>query len=171
MVIGDLRGSEARGVFVARPTDSFVLSQPSRGLPPRISVPIFVVIAALFLGTMAYLLAEGFGVTGSVFGKAAKPGEAAAARMQEQQQGSQANVEGGPPAAVVEQLRSLRERISAHPNDDVAITQLGDMYLAANRFADAIPLYLRALRVNPHNVAAAAGLAEARDALRQTTSP
>ncbi len=119
---------------------------------------------------MAYLLAEGFGVTGSVFGKAAKPGDAAG-RMQAQQQGSQANVEGGPPAAVVEQLRSLRERIAAHPSDDVAITQLGDMYLAANRFADAIPLYRRALRVNPHNVAAAAGLSEARDALRQTTSP
>ena len=42
------------------------------------------------------------------------------------------------------------------------------MYLAAGRFADAIPLYLRALRVNPHNVAAAAGLSEARDALAQS---
>ncbi len=148
-----------------------MLSQPTRGLPPRISVPIFLVIAVLFLGTMTYLLAEGFGVTGSVFGKAAKTGRATAARIQDQQQGSQASVEGGPPAAVVEQLRSLRDRIAAHPNDDVAITQLGDMYLAANRFADAIPLYRRALSVNPHNVAAAAGLSEARDALRQTTSP
>ncbi|MEO6836239.1 MAG: tetratricopeptide repeat protein, partial [Candidatus Tumulicola sp.] len=103
--------------------------------------------------------------TGSVFGKAAKPGAAPAAQ---QQQGAQASVEGGPPAAVVEQLKGLRERIAAHPNDDVAITQLGDMYLAANRFADAIPLYRRALRANPHNVAAQAGLAEARDGLRQT---
>jgi cytochrome c-type biogenesis protein CcmH/NrfG len=145
-----------------------VLSQPPRGLPPRISVPLFAVVAILFLGTMAYLLGAGFGVTGSVFGRAAKPGDAAAQRMQEQQ-GSQANVEGGPPAAVVEQLRSLRARIAAHPSDDVAITQLGDMYLAANRFADAIPLYRRALRVNPHNVAAAAGLSEANDALRQTS--
>ncbi len=148
-----------------------MLSQPTRGLPPRIAVPIFLVIAILFLGTMTYLLGEGFGVTGSVFGKAAKPGGATAARMQERQQGSQASVEGGPPAAVVEQLRSLRERIAAHPNDDVALTQLGDMYLAANRFSDAIPFYRRALSVNPHNVAAAAGLSEARDALRQTTSP
>lgn len=116
---------------------------------------------------MAYLVAAGFGVTGSVFGKAATPGTPAAAR---QQPGAQANVEGGPPAAVVAQLKTLRERIVAHPNDDVAITQLGDMYLAANRFADAIPLYRRALRANPHNVAAQAGLSEARDALRQTTS-
>lgn len=110
---------------------------------------------------MAYLVAVGFGVTGSVFGKAAKPSSAAA-----QAQGSQDAVEGGPPPAVAEQLKSLRERIAAHPNDDVALTQLGDMYLAANRFADAIPLYLRALRANPHNVAAQAGLSEARDALR-----
>jgi cytochrome c-type biogenesis protein CcmH/NrfG len=117
---------------------------------------------------MAYLIAEGFGVTGSVFGKAAKPGSAAA--QQQQQQGSQANVEGGPPAAVVEQLKGLRERIAAHPNDDVAITQLGDMYLAANRFADAIPLYQRALKVNPRNVAAQSGLAEARDGLHQSSS-
>ncbi len=113
---------------------------------------------------MAYLLMQGFGVTGSVFGKAANPNAAA----RERAQGSQQSVEGGPPAAVVEQLRSLRSRIAAHPGDDVAITQLGDMYLAANRFADAIPLYRRALRVNPHNVAAAAGLSEARDALAQS---
>ena len=146
-----------------------MLSQPPRGLPPRISVPLFTVVAILFLGTMAYLVAAGFGVTGSVFGRTAKPGEAAAQRAQEQQQGSQADVEGGPPAAVVEQLRTLRARIAAHPSDDVAITQLGDMYLAANRFADAIPLYRRALRVNPHNVAAAAGLSEANDALHQTS--
>jgi cytochrome c-type biogenesis protein CcmH/NrfG len=134
------------------------------------SLPIFAVVAVVFLGTMAYLLAAGFGATGSVFGKAAKPTDAAALRMQEQPQGSQANVEGGPPAAVLEELRGLRARIAAHPNDDVAITQLGDMYLAANRFADAIPLYRRALRVNPRNVAAAAGLSEARDALRQATN-
>jgi cytochrome c-type biogenesis protein CcmH/NrfG len=158
----------ARGVFVTRPNDSFVLSQPSRGLPPRIYVPIFALVAIVFLGMMGYLLAVGFGVTGSVFGKAAKPGDAASLRGQERQ-GSQASVEGGPPAAVVEELRSLRERIAAHPNDDVAITQLGDMYLAAGRFAAAIPLYRRALRVNPRNVAAAAGLSEARDALRQSS--
>lgn len=140
--------------------------QPARGLPPRIYLPIVAIVAVLFLAIMAYLLMEGFGSTGSVFGKAAKPPSGAAA----QQQGSQANVEGGPPAAVVEQLKTLRERIAAHPNDDVAITQLGDMYLAANRFADAIPLYRRALKVNPHNVAAQTGLAEAREALRDTTA-
>ena len=114
---------------------------------------------------MAYLLMQGFGVTGSVFGKS---GSSTAPRDR-QPQGSMQNVEGGPPPAVAEQLRSLRQRIQTHPNDDVAITQLADMYLAANRFTDAVPLYQRALLVNPRNVAAAAGLSEARDAIRQTT--
>ncbi len=140
-------------------------STPSRGLPPHIAIPVFAAIALVFLATMAYLLIEGFGVTGTVFGKAANPNAAAAGQRS---QGSQQSVEGGPPPAVVEQLRALRNRIATHPKDDVAITQLGDMYLAAGRFADAIPLYLRALRVNPHNVAAAAGLSEARDALQQS---
>ena len=135
----------------------------SSGLPPRIYLPIVAILAALFLGVMAYLVADGFGVTGSVFGKAAKPGANAAV----QSQGSQNRVEGGPPAPVVAQLQALRARIAAHPNDDVALTQLGDMYLAANRFDQAIPFYQRALRANPHNVAAQAGLSEAREALRQ----
>jgi cytochrome c-type biogenesis protein CcmH/NrfG len=158
--------ARSKGVFVVCPNDSFVLSPPSRGLPPRIYLPLLALVAIPFLAVMAYLIAAGFGVTGSVFGKAAKAGVPISAT---QQQGTQANVEGGPPAAVVAQLRTLRERIAAHPDDDVAITQLADMYLAANRFADAIPLYRRALRANPHNVAAAAGLAEARDALHQTS--
>jgi len=111
---------------------------------------------------MAYLVAEGFGVNGSVFGKAGKP-------IAAESQGAQTSVEGGgPPPAVVEQLKTLRQRIAAHPGDDVAITQLADMYLAANRFADAIPLYRRALAVNPHNVAAQTGLAEARESLRES---
>jgi cytochrome c-type biogenesis protein CcmH/NrfG len=134
----------------------------SSGLPPRIYLPIVALIAVVFLGIMAYLVADGFGVTGSVFGKAVKSTAGTAA----QQQGSQNNVEGGPPAPVMAQLQSLRERIANHPNDDVALTQLGDMYLAANRFTQAIPLYKRALQANPHNVAAQTGLAQARDALR-----
>lgn len=136
----------------------------SSGLPPRIYIPIVTLIAAIFLGTMGYLVAEGFGVTGSVFGKAAKS-QASATSVE--QQGSQNRVEGGPPAPVAAALQTLRQRIAAHPNDDVALTQLGDMYLAANRFEQAIPLYKRALRANPHNVAAQTGLAQAREALHE----
>ncbi len=110
---------------------------------------------------MAYLIGIGFGVTGSVFGNAAKPGAPAAGA-------AAANVEGGPPPAVMLQLKTLRERIAKHPDDDVAITQLADMYLAANRFADAVPLYQQALKVNPHNVAAQTGLEQARDGLHET---
>jgi cytochrome c-type biogenesis protein CcmH/NrfG len=131
------------------------------GLPPRIYLPIVTLIAAIFLCLMAYLVADGFGVTGSVFGKAAKPGSAAAVARP----GSQTSVEGGPPAPVAAQLQTLRARIASHPYDDVALTQLGDMYLAANLFAQAIPLYQRALRANPRNVAAQTGLAQARAAL------
>jgi cytochrome c-type biogenesis protein CcmH/NrfG len=144
-----------------------VRNQPARGLPPRIYLPVLAVVFIVFLGVMTYLVGEGFGVTGSVFGKAAKPGSAL--EQQQRRQGSQASVEGGPPAAVVAQLKTLRERIAAHPDDDVAITQLGDMYLAADQFAQAIPLYQRALKVNPHNVAAQTGLAEARESLRESS--
>lgn len=132
------------------------------GLPARIYVPVFAVIAILFLGTMAYLVSVGFGVTGSVFGKSVQSNSGSTTR-----QGSQNAVEGGPPAPVAAQLQTLRSRIAAHPNDDVAITQLADMYLAANKFEEAIPLYRRALRVNPHNVAAQTGLDQAQSALRQ----
>jgi len=132
-----------------------------RGLPPRIYLPIITIIGVLFLGIMAYLIVVGFGVTGSVFGKS---GNAASVT-----QGSATNVQGGgPPPAVMEQLATLRARIAAHPNDDVAITQLADEYLAAGKFAQAIPLYKRALVVNPKNVAAQTGLAEAQEGLRET---
>ena len=117
----------------------------------------------VFLCIMAYLVADGFGVTGSVFGKAVTTRSAG----QTPQQGSQNDVEGGPPAPVVAELRKLRTRIAAHPNDDVALAQLGDMYLASNHFEQAIPLYQRALRANPRNVAAQEGLTQARQALRQ----
>lgn len=138
------------------------MAENESGLPPRIYLPILTVVAAIFLATMAYLVAVGFGVTGSVFGKAAKPAASAAL-----EQGSQNRVEGGPPAPVVAQLQTLRARIAAHPNDDVALTQLGDMYLAANRFEEAIPFYRRALRANPHNIAAQTGLAQAQEALNR----
>jgi len=124
-----------------------------------------VVFCVVFLGLMAYLIADGFGVSGTVFGKAG--GTATSTTNATVQPGSQNAVEGGPPAPVMAQLRTLRERIAAHPNDDVALTQLGDLYLASNHFALAIPLYRQALRANPHNVAAQTGLAQAQDALRQ----
>jgi hypothetical protein len=125
-----------------------------------------VVFCVVFLGLMAYLVADGFGVSGTVFGRAGSATTSTTTNP-DVQQGSQNAVEGGPPAPVMAQLRTLRERIAAHPDDDVALTQLGDLYLASNHFAQAIPLYRQALRANPHNVAAQTGLAQAQDALRQ----
>ena len=139
---------------------------PRQGLPPRIYLPIVAVLGGAFLLVMAYLVAVGFGVTGSVFGKSS-PGGATQA-----QQGSANSVQGGgPPAAVMLQLKTLRDRIASHPNDDVAITQLGDMYLAVNKFQEAIPLYQRALKINPRNVAAQTGLEQAKSGLAQTQQP
>lgn len=135
---------------------------PSRGLPPRIYLPIVAVAVALFLGAFAYLIDVGFGTSGSLFGKANKSATNVAAA------GTNTNVQGGgPPPAVMLQLKTLRDRIAAHPGDDVAITQLADIYLSVNKFTDAIPLYERALKVNPKNVAAQTGLDEAKTGLAQ----
>ena len=139
-----------------------VSNERERGLPARIYLPIVAVIAALFLGVMIYLVNLGYGVTGSVLGKSGT-----AANATPQAQSNADAVQGGPPPAVMEQLQSLRARIAAHPNDDVAITQLADMYLAASKFEEAVPLYRRALKVNPSNVAAQTGLEQANEALRQ----
>lgn len=134
-----------------------------RGLPPRIYVPIAAVFALLFLGVMAYLVADGLGVTGSVFGKS---GSATAANPAQQAQGAQNSVQGGgPPPAVMAQLQTLRARIAKDPKDDVALTQLGDMYLAASKFQQAVPFYERALKANPSNVAAQTGLQQAKSGI------
>ncbi|HVS46915.1 MAG TPA: tetratricopeptide repeat protein [Verrucomicrobiae bacterium] len=131
-----------------------------RGLPPRIYLPVVIVFAVIFLGLVGYLVAQGFGVAGSLFGSAGAGGTSASGA-----QAGNTNVEGGPPPAVLEQLSALRKRVAAHPNDDVALTQLGDMYLTVAKYADAIAYYRRALHANPQNVAAKAGLAEATGGL------
>ena len=124
-------------------------SDASGGLPPRIYLPIVVVIAAIFLCTMAYLVADGFGVTGSVFGKArnraGRCGGAAAGFAERRRRRAARARRGGS----CRRCASASRRI---PNDDVALTQLGDMYLAANHFEQAIPLYQRALRANPQTL-------------------
>ena len=137
---------------------------PQRGLPARIYLPIVAIFAVLFLGLMVYLVADGFGVTGSVFGKAGS----ANATASQQGQGTQANVQGGgPPPAVMAQLTTLRQRVAKDPKDDVALTQLGDLYLTVNKFHQAVPYYERALKANPSNVAARTGLEEAKAGIAQ----
>lgn len=135
-----------------------------RGLPPRVYIPIVAVVGAVFLAAMAYLVHLGFTTGGSVFGT----GTGASSRAAAVQTAAPPAVSvqgGGPPAGVQLQLKDLRERIARNPKDDVAITQLGDMYLAVGKYAQAIPLYKRALAVNPNNVAAKEGLSEAQSGL------
>lgn len=141
-------------------------SPPQRGLPPRIYLPIVIVTGGIFVAAVAWLVHLGFATGGSVFGNgtgAAPPTAAAVAGP------PAVNVEGGgPPATVRVQLAQLRERIAHNPKDDVALTQLADMYLAVGKYAQAIPYYKRALSVNPKNVAAQEGLSEAQSGLKGT---
>jgi cytochrome c-type biogenesis protein CcmH/NrfG len=141
-----------------------VQTSGNRGLPPRVYVPIAAVFAVVFLLTLAWLVRLGFGTSGGVFGTGTgSPGPAAA----QQQQPQTVNVEGGgPPATVRMQLQELRARIARNPKDDVALTQLGDMYLAVGKSAQAIPYYKRALAANPGNVAAKEGLSQAQTEAR-----
>ena len=131
-----------------------------RGLPPRVYVPILVLVAAVFLAAMGYLMKTAFSTGGSVFGSGTGASNRAAATAAP----PAVSVEGGgPPAGVRTQLNDLRTRIARNPKDDVALTQLADMYLAVGKYADAIPYYKRALAVNPNNVAAKEGLSEAQN--------
>lgn len=124
-----------------------------------------LVVAAVFLAAMAYLVHNAFVTGGSVFGS----GTGASNRAATQTAAPPAvSVEGGgPPAGVRAQLSDLRARIARNPKDDVALTQLADMYLAVGKYADAIPLYKRALAANPGNVAAKEGLGEAQSESKQ----
>jgi len=142
-----------------------VSTSPARGLPPRIYIPIAALIAIIFLTVMTYFLRIGFGVSGAVLGDGAAPTLRQTQRDTSAQPNHNVQVGGGPPPAVAAQLQQLRAQIAAHPNDDVALVQLGDLYLAVQKYAQAIPLYKRALVVNPKNVAGKAGLDEATTGL------
>lgn len=140
------------------------MKQPlRRGLPPRVYLPIVALIGAVFLGVVVWLVHAGFATGGSVFGA----GTGESGRAGTPTAGPPAvNVQGGPPAGVQMQLKDLRSRIARNPKDDVALTQMGDMYLAIGRYRDAISFYRRALSVNPKNVAAQEGMSEARSGLK-----
>jgi hypothetical protein len=52
-----------------------VATGPSRGLPPRIYLPILLATALAFLGIVGYFLRAGLGVTGSAIGPVAQQGD------------------------------------------------------------------------------------------------
>lgn len=128
-------------------------------------IPIMLIVAAAFLAAMGYLVRNAFATGGSVFGSSTGASNRAAGPTAAP---PAVSVEGGgPPAGVRTQLADLRARIAHNPKDDVALTQLADMYLAVGKYSDAIPYYKRALAVNPNNVAAKEGLSEAESESKQ----
>jgi cytochrome c-type biogenesis protein CcmH/NrfG len=140
------------------------VKQPlQRGLPLRVYLPIVALIGAIFLGAVIWLVHAGFATGGSVFGAGTGSNGHAAAPPAAP---PAVNVQGGPPAGVQMQLQDLRSRIARNPKDDVALTHMGDMFLAIGRYRDAISFYRRALSVNPKNVAAQEGMSEARSGLK-----
>lgn len=142
------------------------MPQPiNRGLPARSYLPIVVLFSIVFLSVLGYFVRLGFGTSGSLFGNATgTPGPSVTAAPAQNQA---VNIEGGgPPPAVRMQLDQLRRRIAGHPKDDVALTELGDMYSTVGKLQEAVPLYERALAANPGNVAAREGLSQAQSALK-----
>lgn len=148
------------------------------GLPLRIALPIFAVLAALFIAVMGYFVKAGLGDNGTALGYGA-PAEQGDARVRATappaalvtdppgtftvpQTGTgpiaQASAlpgntvgGGGPPAPVMQELQSLRDRLRTNPNDLAALVTLAGMYFDAGKFADSAGYDRRALALDPGN--------------------
>ena len=150
------------------------------GLPLRIALPIFVVVAALFIAVMGYFVKAGLGNSGTALGSGAAPAEQGDARIAATpapvaiatdppgtfaipQSGTgpaaaapsslpgQNVGGGGPPAPVLQELTELRARLKANPSDLAALVALSNMYFDAGKFDQAIGYYTRALALDPGN--------------------
>jgi tetratricopeptide (TPR) repeat protein len=148
------------------------------GLPPRIALPIFAAIAAVFIAVMAYFVRTGLTDSGTALGSGAPP-EQGDARIQataapvamvtdppgtftvpQTGTGPVAQTSelpgtavggGGPPAPVLAELNALRARIKANPGDLAAIVGLADMYFDAGKFDQSAAYARRALALDPGN--------------------
>ncbi len=148
------------------------------GLPPRIAIPVLIIFAVLFLGVIGGLLRVGFCTTGSAFGPngVAEQGDArlqatpvpiateppgtftvpqsgtgpAAGSTGLPGAGVGGGTPAGPPAAVMQELRQLRERVARDQNDVVALCRLGDLEMDAAKYDTASEYYERALRAIPN---------------------
>ncbi len=149
------------------------------GLPLRIALPVFAVIAALFIGVMGYFIKEGLGNSGTALGSG-MPAEQGDARIAATpapvaivtdppgtftvpQTGTgpaaappatlpgQTVGGGGPPAPIMQELTELRARLKANPDDLAALVTLSNMYFDAGKFDQAIGYYTRALALDPGN--------------------
>jgi tetratricopeptide (TPR) repeat protein len=145
----------------------------------RIAVPILAVFAAVFLAIMGYFLHRGFGTTGTAFGAGVAdqgdanlqatpapiatdppgtftipqtgsgPAKGNASALPGAQVGG--GTPAGPPAPVMAELQSLRARLAHNPKDLAALVGLANLEFDAHFYDRAIPLYVRALALDPKN--------------------
>jgi tetratricopeptide (TPR) repeat protein len=148
------------------------------GLPPRIALPIFAAVAAVFIAVMGYFVKTGLGEGGTALGSGA-PAEQGDARIQataapvaivtdppgtftvpQTGTGPVAQTSalpgntvggGGPPAPVLAELNALRARLKANPSDLAALVGLANMYFDAGKFDEAGVYARRALALDPGN--------------------
>jgi len=153
------------------------------GLPPRLAVPIFIIVAALFLGSLGYFFKVSMAQEGSAFGRNAlaqanaptsamggadtKAAPIAQAPVAQSGTGPMqgASLRGGPPAPVMAQVQQYRARLQRNPNDVAALTGLGKLELEAGMYGRAEALFARAARLQPTNADALYGEATAAQAL------
>src|SRR5665213_183432 len=153
-------------------------SSGEMGLPLRIALPIFAVIAVVFIAIMGYFVKGGLTDSGSALGYGA-PAEQGDARIQATaapdamvtdppgtftvpQTGSGPIAQnsalpgntvggGGPPAPVMQELATMRARLKANPNDLAALVTLAGMYYDGGKFDQAAVYDKRALALDPGN--------------------
>ena len=149
------------------------------GLPMRIALPIFVVVAVIFVAFMGVLVKAGLTDSGTALGSGA-PAEQGDARnvrataapvtmvtdppgtftVPQTGNGPIAQTSalpgntvggGGPPAPVMQELAAMRARLRANPNDLAALVTLAGMYFDAGKFDQAAIYDRRALALDPGN--------------------
>ena len=165
------------------------------GLPSRLALPIFIVVAALFLGSLGYFFKISSSQEGAAFGRnalqqanaptSAMGGSDTKAAPLPQTitvqsgsgpmqgapaQGAPENAgepAGAPPGPVMAEVQRYRAQLERNPNDVAALMGLGKLELQAGMYAKAEEGFTRVARLQPSNVEALYGEATAAQALGQ----
>jgi len=75
---------------------------------------------------------------------------------------------GGPPAPVMQALKTLHDRIAANPKDEDAYTELAGFYFQAGKYEQALMYYQKAVSIRPDDIAARNDLALCYHLLKQS---
>ncbi|TAM74900.1 tetratricopeptide repeat protein [bacterium] len=165
------------------------------GLPSRLAVPIFIVVAALFLGSLGYFFKISSSQEGAAFGRNALQqanaptsamggSDTKAAQLPQTvtvqsgsgpvrgapiEDGPEAAGEpaGAPPGPVMAEVQRYRTQLERNPNDVEALMGLGKLELQAGMYAKAEEGFARAARLQPSNAEALYGEGTAAQALGQ----